>query len=190
MFVKLIRTPSTPGIPAPDRHERKCLICNHPDREAIEEEFLHWNGPAEIASRYDVSRHAIYRHAHAGNLFAERSGKMRSVLDLIIERADCAQVTGDTIIRAVRAYSCLTDDGRWVEPTRRVIVTHEGKPHGVADMSIPPGTQNRAAHNPAQNEFLIATLPIRNDINPPVLNKTYRSNRNKMRGSLEANVAP
>src|SRR5271167_4888585 len=104
MFNKIIGSQTPPDAPDPLRHERKCLICNHPDRDAIEEEFLHWHSPAEIASRYDISRHAIYRHAHAGNLFAERSGKMRSVLDLIIERADIAKVTGDTIIRAVRAY--------------------------------------------------------------------------------------
>ncbi len=185
VFTKLIGSPSTTESPAPDRHERKCLICNHPDRDAIEEEFLHWNSTSEIASRYDVSRDAIYRHAHAGNLFAERTGKMRSVLDLIIEQADSARVTGDTIIRAVRAYSCLTDDGRWVEPARRVIITHEGKPPAVPGEAASLSSVEPQASSP-QN--LIATLPIRNHLNPPVLSKTYRSNRNKTRGSLKPDL--
>jgi hypothetical protein len=28
-----------------ERHSRKCIICHHPEREAIEEEFLHWRAP-------------------------------------------------------------------------------------------------------------------------------------------------
>jgi hypothetical protein len=25
-----------------ERHSRRCIICRHPEREAIEEEFVHW----------------------------------------------------------------------------------------------------------------------------------------------------
>src|ERR1700746_2982749 len=30
-----------------ERHSRKCIISPHPEREAIEEEFLHWRAPLE-----------------------------------------------------------------------------------------------------------------------------------------------
>jgi len=30
-----------------ERHSRRCIICHHPEREAIEEEFLHWRAPLE-----------------------------------------------------------------------------------------------------------------------------------------------
>jgi hypothetical protein len=39
-----------PHQPAKGRHERKCSICRHPDRDAIEEAFLHWQSPNEIAT--------------------------------------------------------------------------------------------------------------------------------------------
>ena len=36
MYKKLTRAPSTTHTPAPDRHERKSLISNQPDRDSIE----------------------------------------------------------------------------------------------------------------------------------------------------------
>ncbi|HUJ30128.1 MAG TPA: hypothetical protein VLY23_02525, partial [Candidatus Acidoferrum sp.] len=30
------------------------------------------------------------------------------------------KVTADSVIRAIRAHACLTDDNRWVEPASRV----------------------------------------------------------------------
>jgi hypothetical protein len=52
------------------RHERKCTVCNHPDREVIEEEFLRWYVPEDIARDHDIPyASAIYRHAHATGLF-------------------------------------------------------------------------------------------------------------------------
>lgn len=41
------------------------------------------------------------------------------MLDSILEKAP-GTVTAESVIRAIRAYSCLTDDNRWVEPTSRV----------------------------------------------------------------------
>ena len=47
------------------RHERKCTICEHPDRKAIEQEFLRWYAPQHIAQDHDIPyASAIYRHAH------------------------------------------------------------------------------------------------------------------------------
>jgi hypothetical protein len=104
------------------RHQRKCTICRHPDREAIEEEFLHWHNPGDISCEYQLgNRRAIYRHAHATGLFDRRRGHLRSILEHVMERAEGARVTADTVIRALRAYTCLTDSGRWVEPPTHVI---------------------------------------------------------------------
>jgi hypothetical protein len=43
-------------------------------------------------------------------------------LDRIIERGAQNQVSGYTIVYAVRSQACLTDDNRWVEPARRIVI--------------------------------------------------------------------
>jgi|SRR5580658_5800830 hypothetical protein len=107
-------------LPAEERHRRKCLICRHPDREEIEEEFVNWHDVWYLAKHYNISDHrSIYRHARATGLIVRRRENMRQVLDSIIERRP-DRVTADSVIRAIRAYSCLTDDNRWVEPSSRV----------------------------------------------------------------------
>jgi hypothetical protein len=116
-------TPSSRKAPE-DRHSRKCHICRHPDREQIEEDFLQWRSPWTIIQEYDIPESSLFRHAHAFGLFPLRRENMRLALDRVIERGVQVDNTGDTIIRAVRAEACLTDDGHWVEPAKRIIVTH------------------------------------------------------------------
>jgi hypothetical protein len=41
------------------------------------------------------------------------------MLDRILESGP-GKVTPQSVIQAIRAYSCLTDDNRWVEPPTRV----------------------------------------------------------------------
>jgi hypothetical protein len=109
----------------PIRHERLCTVCSHPEREAIEEAFLHWRSADDLDEEYDLtSPAAIYRHAHATGLFEQRSRNMRYALENIIERSDSVPATADSVIRAIRACSCLKDNGEWVDPptTHRVIV--------------------------------------------------------------------
>jgi hypothetical protein len=114
--------------PTCDRHGRKCAICAHEYRDEIEELFLDWRSPSDIASDLGVHLRTLYRHAHATGLYARRQGKLRTVLDRILERADFAHVNGDCIIRAVRAYSCLGRDNKWTEPPSRVIFSSEPRP--------------------------------------------------------------
>ncbi|MGB6393659.1 MAG: hypothetical protein WBF14_14930, partial [Candidatus Acidiferrales bacterium] len=33
----------------PSRHSRKCTVCRHPDRDAIEALFLLWRSPVKLA---------------------------------------------------------------------------------------------------------------------------------------------
>src|SRR5277367_4731468 len=99
------------------RHARKCCICRHPLREEIESDFLLWRNPRQIMEEYELAHHAaIYRHAHATGLATLRRENAYSALDLIIEKVKDAPITGHTIIRAMRAYSCLTPKGRWIDP--------------------------------------------------------------------------
>jgi hypothetical protein len=172
--------PSEAAALDPNRHRRKCSVCNHPERGAIEEEFLHWCSPRAIGVHYDIHRKAIYRHAHAMGLFAQRRGNIRSVLEHLIEQAEHAKVTGETIINAVRALTCLQDDGRWVEPPRRVIYSIEHLPAEAGSAHTPPAyprvLRDSAGHfmggPPASSddssqsgEFLIVPGTIRNGAN-------------------------
>jgi hypothetical protein len=104
------------------RHVRKCCICSHPRREEIESDYLVWRNPSQIMKEYGLAHHAaIYRHAHATGLASRRRENAHSALDSIVEQVDDVQVTGSTILRAMRAYSCLTSKGRWINPPKRII---------------------------------------------------------------------
>jgi hypothetical protein len=102
------------GRANPGRHERLCAICNHPDREAIEFDFLHWRNPYDICRQHHIrDGSSIYRHAHATGLFALRRRNRRWVLERLVERVDEANITDIGILRALREYNRLNDDGQW-----------------------------------------------------------------------------
>ena len=98
------------------RHERKCSVCEHEDRAAIEEEFLRWYSPEYIARDHDLPRvSAIYRHAHAFGLFDRRRRTLRFALEPIIEQADSVQADASTVIRAIRTYARLDSRGNLLD---------------------------------------------------------------------------
>jgi hypothetical protein len=107
-------------LPAEERHRRKCAVCRHPDRQEIEEDFVHWRDVWQIAKEFDIAdSRSIYTHARAFGLIERRRENRRAVLDQMLE-AGPAEIGAHGIIEAIRAYSCLTDDNRWVEPSRRI----------------------------------------------------------------------
>lgn len=130
-----------------DHHERHCTVCNSPDREAIEEGFLHWNSPYDLGREYEVGYRAVFRHAHARGLFAMRERNMRSALGNIIERSSNVQPTADAVIRAIRAYSCLNRDGQWIEPAAHVIFS-SGSAALPAGSSLPAEATQRLLQPP------------------------------------------
>jgi hypothetical protein len=118
-----------PDPVAPNRHERLCAICHHEEREAIEQAFLQWRRPGDIRHEFKLSRRdAIYRHAHALGLFERRARDVRFVLEKVMEESTLRAPTAESMVRAVRAYSCLDERGRWVEPPRRLIISREPYP--------------------------------------------------------------
>lgn len=107
------------------RHSRKCKICRHPEREDIEQDYRNWFTPAEIARHYEIDDSALHRHLNAMGLISSRRNNLQLILDRILERGAEKPISGDVIIRAVRAQACLTDDCRWVEPERKVVHIYE-----------------------------------------------------------------
>jgi hypothetical protein len=112
---------SAPSRP-PDfaRHSLRCTICSHPDRDAIEADFIRWRSPELIARAYKIpDRSSIYRHAHSTGLFAWRKQELGRTLESILECAEQIPLeSADIIIRAARIYSRLDDHGKWFEPPR------------------------------------------------------------------------
>jgi hypothetical protein len=106
-----------------ERHQRLCTICNHEDREEIDQEFLDWIHPENTAEHYDIEWRAIYRHAHATGLFAARERNFRLALGHVVEQAMYIKPTVEGLLRAIRAFSSLDRDGRWTEIPTHVVVS-------------------------------------------------------------------
>ncbi len=93
---KLPRPPRKRAAPAPpalpltpaQAHYRKCTVCRHGDREAIEQAYLHWVSLADIAYEFDLkSRYTVRRDAIATGLDKVCRSKMSHALERIIEQA-------------------------------------------------------------------------------------------------------
>ena len=97
------------------RHESQCTICSSPCRQAIEEAFIGWGSTELIGKKYDVSRDAQYRHAHALGLFGKRQRNIRMALEGIIERADFTPMNGSVIVSAIKAYAKINSVEQGVE---------------------------------------------------------------------------
>ena len=111
-----------PSRTPPDfsRHSRRCSICQHPDRDAIEGDFIRWRSPELIAREYTLAnRTSIYRHAHCTGLFAWRRRELGRVLEGMLENHEHIPLeASDAIVRAARVYAHLDENGNWFEPTR------------------------------------------------------------------------
>lgn len=102
------------------RHEYHCKICSHPKREEIEQAFLTWTSPFQIAENYGVSRDSVYRHANALALLDKRRRNLHSALERIIERAGDVEVSATAVVSAVAAYAKINANGQWVERSEHV----------------------------------------------------------------------
>ena len=89
------------------RHEAQCSICASPYRQEIEEAFINWRTPNAIADEYEINRYALYRHAHACDLFSKRRRNVIAALETIIERADCNSCTASAVVSAVQLHAKL-----------------------------------------------------------------------------------
>lgn len=126
------------GVSVPiTHHERLCVVCRNPLREAIEEEFVHWHNVHDIAAHYRIDARAIYRHARAVNLYDKRDRNLRSALGHIIHRAQNVRITADSVIRAVHHFARINRDGHWVEPPTHIIVS-SGSQVPVPPLDPPP----------------------------------------------------
>jgi hypothetical protein len=107
--------------PSLGRHEANCKVCQHPERLAIEEEFVSWKSPSKIAKDWDLrDRTTLYRHAWAIGLMEKRRRNVRAALESIIEQGTNVEVNASAVVAAVVAYSKINSEGRFVERSERV----------------------------------------------------------------------
>jgi len=148
-----------------ERHGRKCAICRHPHRAALEDDFLRWRSPAEIVEEYELAHHStLYRHAHATGLFARRKQNVCTALEFVLERAQSVKVTGNTIVNAARLYAQL--NGQWHEPERKYIVerrsSEDGDPQNESSENISsPASKPSAGPTPRPHANAQPTNPNR-----------------------------
>jgi hypothetical protein len=119
---------AAPTAPKPfkTRHESRCSICKHKDREMIETAFIQWRAVTEIAYDFDLSsRTTMYDHAHAFGLFERRARNVRFALEHIIEQAERIKPDARSVIEAIKVVSQLDEDGRWVRPPLRIEVNSQ-----------------------------------------------------------------
>ena len=167
------------GPPAPidiNRHADQCAICKSEHRQEIENLFLHWISPDYIVEQFRVrNRMTLYRHMHATGLYEFRRRNLRAALDHLIENAPSARVSGDCIIRAIRAQSRLSEDGRWSEPVQRVIVSRrpasfvlpESEPQDVLQREILVETPTHAQIAVTSTKQTPDLISGRDKIDPP-----------------------
>ncbi len=85
------------------RHRLQCQICRRADCAEIEQEYLDWTSPRQIAAAFKLgSYRALYRHIHALGLFEARTVRMRLSLDRIAERVSEIPPAPTVVLGAIR----------------------------------------------------------------------------------------
>ncbi|MGA7854794.1 MAG: hypothetical protein WCA15_15820 [Candidatus Acidiferrales bacterium] len=159
--------PSQPTSPDFNRHSRRCAICCHADRDAIEADFVRWRSPDQIVRDHQISggRTSLYRHVRAVGLYQRRKQEMGRVLESILESVDiCTPDTFDVIIRAARLYAHLDANGRWFEAPRTQYVVYgpppDEYPTGNFGSAQSPNPSVGARHAVPVLNTAMTTLPL------------------------------
>jgi hypothetical protein len=97
------------------RHRRKCAICAHSQREAIEDAFSRYESPAAIAEQFNLGdRRQVYRHAQALGLFVRRNRNLSASLGLFIEKSDRLIPTFTNFLHAAEKYAKIDENGETI----------------------------------------------------------------------------
>jgi hypothetical protein len=94
------------------RHQAQCTICQHPQRQEIEEKWIDWCSPYQFQKEYGISHDSMYRHAHALDLFSKRNKNATRALERIIEKVDYAQFNGSVVVSAIKALAKINSTGQ------------------------------------------------------------------------------
>ena len=85
---------------------------------------MNWTYPTYYECEFGISRDALYRHAHALDLFNKRRDNVCSALDKLIEKVDLIDVNGPVILSAIKLLAKLHSERHRVD---KAPVTDAGK---------------------------------------------------------------
>jgi hypothetical protein len=155
-----------PAQAAYDRHRRKCQICRHRDRDAIESDFLEWRHPNQIHDDYKVGYYVLYRHARATGLLQRRCENVSIVVQKLLEEVEGVEApSAFAILRGVRTLACLNSRGQWVEPAITHVVVNSTKPPAQST-DANSTTANELSGSPVTD---LAPADVQSAIHSPVL---------------------
>jgi len=122
-----LRLESIPGF---NRHSRKCQICNHPEIEDLEDEYVNWASAHWLAKAFNLSDEStIYRHARATGLDIRRRENLGAALEKIVQKVDHLQgPTVSEVLRAIRILARVNSRGQWVFPPPTEISNRQTSP--------------------------------------------------------------
>lgn len=147
--------------PSLNRHARKCAVCHHKDRAAIESDFLHWHSPAEIIHDYKIRKpRTLYRHAHATGLFNQRMQNIRYAAAHMVDHAETVRPSAIAVLKAMRACSLIDEHGNWTDPPTRII-RYEGDLSMLPENQKPNATSNTGLPNRHQSRLKNAATPTK-----------------------------
>lgn len=112
------RRAATDSIPNFQRHSRRCQICNHPERKAIEADFFNWKRANCIENRYGLhGKSTIYRHARATGLDVRRHANLNRPVEEDPEKVGAIEPPSvSLILHAVRTLASLNGRSQRVKP--------------------------------------------------------------------------
>lgn len=119
------------SIPDFERHARKCQICNHPEIDDIEDEYISWTHVDDIRKAFKLKGEStIFRHARATGLDLRRRENLAVVLEKVLQEIDNAEMpTVSEILRAARTLARLNARGQWLFPP---VANHAWSGHGFS----------------------------------------------------------
>jgi hypothetical protein len=99
-----------------ERHTRRCGICNSPEREAIERDFISWQRPSAICTQYGIkSRSSLNLHTRALRLDERRDANIRGALSRFVERSATVKPTASSFVSACAILAKLDSNGQIVD---------------------------------------------------------------------------
>ena len=76
--------------------DKRCILCNHPDRQEMENLWMHYISAIQIEEQYGISRHVVYRHMRHSGLTDKRADDVTGFLHMTLDDYHRQQSNPDT----------------------------------------------------------------------------------------------
>ena len=165
------KLPKTPAEIDLSRHKRRCSVCHHPDREALEEAFLQWRNVKYIDREFQPEGGitAIYRHARALKLFKQRNLTLRSSLEFVIEQSERIVPSAEGLVKAIRAYTRINESGEWIDtPTTHIVQVVPFQAADLRNQNAIPGLTLNVRKHPSEIIESASAQPLLTGSDPKI----------------------